>query len=56
MIELQELTKEYGNLCAPPSRKLAVDGISAIIRPGVVTGVLPCELSFTTNSGLRWCR
>jgi hypothetical protein len=33
MIELQQLTKRYGDLCAPPSRKLAVDGISATIRP-----------------------
>ena len=40
MIELQQLTKTYGDLCAPPSRKLAVDGISATIRPGVVTGFL----------------
>ena len=32
--------QEIGNLCAPPSRKLAVDGISATIRPGVVTGFL----------------
>ena len=40
MIELQQLTKRYGDLCAPPSRKLAVDGISATIRPGVVTGFL----------------
>ena len=40
MIELQELTKTYGDLCAPPSRKLAVDGVSATIRPGVVTGFL----------------
>ena len=40
MIELQQLTKGYGDLCAPPSRKLAVDGISATIRPGVVTGFL----------------
>ena len=40
MIELQELTKTYSNLCAPASRKLAVDGISATIRPGVVTGFL----------------
>jgi hypothetical protein len=28
MIELQQLTKRYGDLCAPPSRKLAVDGPS----------------------------
>jgi ABC-2 type transport system ATP-binding protein len=40
MIELQQLTKGYGDLCAPPTRKLAVDGISATIRPGVVTGFL----------------
>ncbi|HJW58235.1 MAG TPA: ATP-binding cassette domain-containing protein, partial [Actinomycetota bacterium] len=40
MIELQQLSKGYGDLCAPPSRKLAVDGISATIRPGVVTGFL----------------
>jgi ABC-2 type transport system ATP-binding protein len=40
MVELQQLTKRYGDLCAPPSRKLAVDGISATIRPGVVTGFL----------------
>ena len=40
MIELQQLTKRYGDLCAPPSRKLAVDGISATIQPGVVTGFL----------------
>jgi ABC-2 type transport system ATP-binding protein len=40
MIELQQLSKRYGDLCAPPSRKLAVDGISATIRPGVVTGFL----------------
>jgi len=40
MIELQQLTKRYGDFCAPPSRKLAVDGISATIRPGVVTGFL----------------
>jgi len=33
MIELQQLTKRYGD-------KLAVDGISATIRPGVVTGFL----------------
>ena len=33
MIELQQLTKTYGD-------KLAVDGISATIRPGVVTGFL----------------
>ena len=40
MIELQQLTKSYSNLCAPASRKLAVDGISATIRPGVITGFL----------------
>ena len=33
MIELQQLTKRYGD-------KVAVDGISAAIRPGVVTGFL----------------
>jgi ABC-2 type transport system ATP-binding protein len=33
MIELQNLTKRYGD-------KVAVDGISAVIRPGVVTGFL----------------
>ena len=33
MIELQQLTKRYGD-------KLAVDGISATVRPGVVTGFL----------------
>ncbi|MDA0172586.1 ATP-binding cassette domain-containing protein [Solirubrobacter taibaiensis] len=33
MIELQQLTKRYGD-------KLAVDAISATIRPGVVTGFL----------------
>ena len=33
MIELQQLTKRYGD-------KLAVDGISATIQPGVVTGFL----------------
>jgi ABC-2 type transport system ATP-binding protein len=33
MIELQELTKQYGE-------KVAVDGITATIRPGVVTGFL----------------
>ena len=33
MIELRELTKRYGD-------KVAVDGISAVIRPGVVTGFL----------------
>lgn len=33
MIELQQLTKHYGD-------KLAVDAISATIRPGVVTGFL----------------
>ena len=33
MIELQQLTKRYGD-------KVAVDGISATIRPGVVTGFL----------------
>ena len=33
MIELQRLTKKYGD-------KLAVDGITATIRPGVVTGFL----------------
>ena len=33
MIELQQLTKRYGD-------KVAVDGVSAAIRPGVVTGFL----------------
>ena len=33
MIELRQLTKRYGD-------KLAVDGISATIPPGVVTGFL----------------
>jgi ABC-2 type transport system ATP-binding protein len=33
MIELQQLSKQYGD-------KVAVDGISAVIRPGVVTGFL----------------
>ncbi len=33
MIELQQLSKRYGD-------KVAVDGISAVIRPGVVTGFL----------------
>ena len=33
MIELQDLTKRYGD-------KMAVDGVSAVIRPGVVTGFL----------------
>ena len=33
MIELQRLSKRYGD-------KVAVDGISAVIRPGVVTGFL----------------
>lgn len=33
MIELQGLTKRYGDT-------LAVDGVSATIRPGVVTGFL----------------
>src|ERR687894_279594 len=33
MIELQQLTKHYGD-------KVAVDGISAVVRPGVVTGFL----------------
>lgn len=33
MIELRELTKQYGD-------KVAVDGISAVVRPGVVTGFL----------------
>jgi ABC-2 type transport system ATP-binding protein len=33
MIELQELSKRYGD-------KLAVDDISATVRPGVVTGFL----------------
>ncbi|WP_158847821.1 ATP-binding cassette domain-containing protein [Saccharothrix deserti] len=33
MIELQQLTKKYGD-------KVAVDGISATVRPGVVTGFL----------------
>ena len=33
MIELQQLTKRYGD-------PLAVDAISATIRPGVVTGFL----------------
>ncbi|SLJ98617.1 ABC transporter ATP-binding protein [Arthrobacter sp. P2b] len=33
MIELQQLSKQY-------SDKVAVDGISAVIRPGVVTGFL----------------
>ena len=33
MIELQQLTKRYGD-------KVAVDGITAVIRPGVVTGFL----------------
>ena len=33
MIELQQLTKHYGD-------KVAVDGISAVIRPGSVTGFL----------------
>jgi len=33
MIELQQLTKRYGD-------KVAVDGISAVVRPGVVTGFL----------------
>jgi ABC-2 type transport system ATP-binding protein len=33
MIELQQLTKRYGD-------KVAVDGVSATIPPGVVTGFL----------------
>jgi len=33
MIELQQLSKRYGD-------KVAVDGISAVVRPGVVTGFL----------------
>ena len=33
MIELRQLTKRY-------DAKLAVDGVSATIRPGVVTGFL----------------
>jgi hypothetical protein len=41
MIELQHLTKTYGD-------KLAVDAISATIRPGVVTG-----FSFPTGPASR---